>query len=313
MIQDALDFELPVAQLEAKLASIAQPKGGDCDQALELQAAIKATLTDIFSQLEPWQKLALARHPKRPHSIDYINACFEDFDLLAGDRMAHECEAIVGGIATLKGRSVMVIGQQKGRNLEDNLRVNFAMPKPAGYRKVKRLMLLAERYQMPVITLLDSPGADAHVDAELANQSEAIASNMVVMSELKTPIISVVIGEAMSGGAMAMGVADRIAMLEYSVFSVISPEGCAAILWRDAVHAKQAANAMGITADKLADLKLIDEVIKEPLGGAHRDYDLCFKRVKKFLVSTINGLDALDMDDLLSKRYRKWMLPSLEC
>ena len=226
--------------------------------------------------------------------------------------MAHECEAIVGGIATLKGRSVMVIGQQKGRNLEDNLRVNFAMPKPAGYRKVKRLMLLAERYQMPVITLLDSPGADAHVDAELANQSEAIASNMVLMSELKTPIISVVIGEAMSGGAMAMGVADCIAMLEYSVFSVISPEGCAAILWRDAVHAKQAANAMGITADKLADFKLIDEVIKEPLGGAHRDNDLCFKRVKKFLVSTISELDALDMDDLLSKRYRKWMLPSLE-
>ena len=311
-MQDVLDFERPVVDLEEKLALLERPEIKDKAQVAQLRGAIEVALSDIFSKLEPWQKLALARHPKRPHGLDYIHACFDDFDLLAGDRMSGECEAIVGGIATLDQQSVMVIAQQKGRNLEENLRVNFAMPKPCGYRKVKRLLTLAERYGMPVVTLLDSPGADAHVAAELANQSEAIASNMLLMSELKTPILSVVIGEAMSGGAMAMGVCDHISMLEYSVFSVISPEGCAAILWRDAVYAKQAANAMGITAEKLLELKLIDAIISEPLGGAHRAPKLCFTRVRHAISANLSKLNTLELDDLLSRRYHKWMLPSLE-
>ncbi len=312
-MEDLLDFEIPVAALEAELKTLnsAVLNGTESDAVKILRKKIDQALEQTFSNLEPWQKLALARHPKRPHGLDFVHACFDDFDALSGDRYSGECHAIVGGVATLNDKSVMVIAQQKGRNTDENLRVNFGMPKPCGYRKVKRLMQLAQKYAMPVVTFLDSPGADAGVDAELANQSEAIASNMLMMSELRVPIISVVIGEAMSGGAMAMGVADYLFMLEYAVFSVISPEGCAAILWRDAALSKQAANIMGITADALYEKQLIDEIIAEPAGGAHRDYDKCFLQVRNAITPIIDRLYNMDIDDLLSKRYHKWMLPSL--
>ena len=311
-MSEVLAFEEPVALLEEQLAKFeSQGFAHDDPVVVALKNKIDAALQALNKGLDSWHKLALARHPLRPHGYDYIEAIFDDFDPLHGDRMSGECGSVVAGIASFEGSSVMVMAQQKGRDLASNLSVNFGMPKPCAYRKVRRLMLLAQRFNIPIITLLDSPGADAGVQAELANQSEAIAENMLVMSELSVPIITVVVGEAMSGGAMAMGIADRIFMLEHSVFSVISPEGCSAILWRDPAFAKEAASKLGITAQDLLAHGLVDGVIPEPIGGAHRDRDTCFKHVKKAIAEELISLKSLHSDDLLSKRYRKWMLPSL--
>ena len=311
-MSEVLAFEEPVALLEEQLAKFeSQGFAHDDPVVIALKKKIDAALQALNKDLKPWQKLALARHPSRPHGKDYIEAIFDDFDPLYGDRMSGECGSVVAGLASFQGSSVMVLAQQKGHDLASNLSVNFGMPKPCAYRKVKRLLLLAQRFSIPIITLLDSPGADAGVQAEIANQSEAIAENMLVMSELSVPIVTVVVGEAMSGGAMAMGIADRIFMLEHSVFSVISPEGCSAILWRDPAFAKEAASKLGITAQDLLAYGLVDGIISEPIGGAHRDRGLCFQLVKKAIADELITLKALHTDDLLSKRYRKWMLPSL--
>jgi len=264
-------------------------------------------LKSIFSSLTAWQISQLARHPLRPYTLDYIEQIFTDFEELHGDRTYADDAAIVGGIARLDGRPVMVIGQQKGRDTKEKVRRNFGMPRPEGYRKALRLMEMAERFKMPLMTFIDTPGAYPGVGAEERGQSEAIARNLMVMSSLKIPIICTVIGEGGSGGALAIGVGDRILMLQYSTYSVISPEGCASILWKSAEKASDAAEAMGITSARLNELGLIDRVITEPLGGAHRNIADISATLKSSLLETLAELDALSEDDLLANRYQKFM------
>lgn len=312
---DFLDFEQPIAELEDKINSL-QTMGdhSECKFSLDVDDEIRRLqqksieLTEkIFSNLDSWQITKLARHPHRPYTVDYMGYIFTDFDQLSGDRIYGEDEAIVGGLARLDGRPVMVIGHQKGRTTNEKIQRNFGMPSPEGYRKALRLMQMAEQFRVPLITLIDTPGAYPGIGAEERNQAGAIAQNLLALSQIATPVICTIIGEGGSGGALAMAAGDRVNMLQYSIFSVISPEGCAAILWKNPDKAHQAAEAMGITADRLKKLRLIDSVIQEPLGGAHRDPAMMAERLKNQLLLDLSALDKLDEKVLLEKRYKRLM------
>jgi acetyl-CoA carboxylase carboxyl transferase subunit alpha len=304
-----LDFEQPIAELEAKIEQLRFV--GD-DSQINISGEIERlkgnsrTLTKkIFSHLTSWQIAQLARHPQRPYTLDYLDTVFTDFQELHGDRMYADDEAMVGGLARLEGIPVMVIGQQKGRDTRERVQRNYGMPRPEGYRKAMRLMKLAERFALPIITLIDTPGAYPGVGAEERGQSEAIARNLFVMATLKTPLIAVVIGEGGSGGALAIGVGDRLLMLEYGIYSVISPEGCASILWKSADKAEAAAEALGLTAERLAELDLVDEIIKEPLGGAHRDLESMSEALKTTLLKHLTDLQAMPTDKLVELRNKR--------
>ncbi len=304
-----LDFEQPIAELEAKIDEL-KFLGSDTEinigeEIARLKAKSRVLTTSIFANLTPWQITQLARHPQRPYALDYINQMFTDFHELHGDRMYGDDMAIVGGPARLEGRAVMVIGHQKGRDTKERVRRNYGMPKPEGYRKALRLMKLAERFRLPLVTLIDTPGAYPGVGSEERGQSEAIARNLFEMSRLEIPVISTVIGEGGSGGALAVGVCDRLLMLQYGVYSVISPEGCASILWRSADKKELAAEAMGLTADRLDKLGLVDEIVREPLGGAHRDQGVMVETLKEALVRTLGDLQALPLERLLEGRMKR--------
>jgi acetyl-CoA carboxylase carboxyl transferase subunit alpha len=306
-----LDFEQPIAELEAKIEEL-RYVGDDSDVNIgeeigKLQEKSRTLTRTIFGKLTSWQTSKLSRHPMRPYTLDYIDRIFTDFQELHGDRAFADDLAIVGGMARLDGMPVMIIGHQKGRDTKENIRRNFGMPRPEGYRKAMRLMKLAERFRLPVLTFIDTPGAYPGMDAEERGQSEAIARNLFVMADLKTPIVCTVIGEGGSGGALAIGVGDRVMMLEYSTYSVISPEGCASILWKSADKAEEAADAMGITAVKLKDLGLIDQIIREPLGSAHRDIDETARNIKQALVNALQSFEKIGIDQLLDRRYERLM------
>ena len=302
-----LEFEQPIADLEAKIEELRLVGSGSevniSDEIGKLQQKSISLTESIFKDLTPWQISQVSRHPQRPYMLDYIERVFTDFDELHGDRAFADDPAIVGGTARLGDRPVMVIGHQKGRSVKDKVRRNFGMPKPEGYRKALRLMEMAERFRLPILTFIDTPGAFPGIDAEERGQSEAIARNLMVMSKLDTPIIATVIGEGGSGGALAIGVCDHLQMLQYSTYSVISPEGCASILWRSAEKAPEAAQAMGLTANRLHELGIVDQVIDEPLGGAHRDYDQAAERVRASLVANLEALDAHQGEALVQRRY----------
>ena len=306
-----LDFEQPIAELEAKIEELRYVSNDNeiniSEEITRLEAKSKTLTEAIFAKLTSWQIAQLARHPERPYTLDYIERIFTDFDELHGDRSFGDDPAIVGGVARLEDRPVMVIGQQKGRDTREKVRRNFGMPRPEGYRKALRLMQLAERFKMPILTFIDTPGAYPGIDAEERGQSEAIARNLLVMSALKVPIVCTVIGEGGSGGALAIGVGDRILMLQYSTYSVISPEGCASILWKSADKAADAAEIMGITTVRLKKLNLVDTVIKEPLGGAHRNMDETAQRLKQALLDNVDVLSGLGTDALVKKRYERLM------
>ena len=311
MNMNFLEFEQPIAELEAKIEEL-RFVGSDAEiniseEISRLQTKSRELTESIFSKLDAWQVSQLARHPQRPYTLDYIVRMFTDFEELHGDRAFADDLAIVGGIARLDGRPVMVIGQQKGRDTKEKLKRNFAMPRPEGYRKAKRLMEMAERFKMPILTFIDTPGAYPGIDAEERGQSEAIARNLFVMAQLKTPIICTVIGEGGSGGALAIGVGDRLLMLQYGTYSVISPEGCATILWKSADKAQLAAEAMGITSERLKELGLVDQIVNEPLGGAHRDYDAMAASLKAALLENLEVLDNIPLDKLLENRYQRLM------
>ncbi len=304
-----LEFEQPIAELEAKIEEL-RYVGSDneiniSEEISRLQAKSKTLTESIFSSLTSWQVSQLARHPQRPYLLDYIERIFTDFEELHGDRCYADDAAIVGGLARLDNMPVMVIGQQKGRDTKEKLKRNFGMPRPEGYRKALRLMQTAERFKLPVLSFIDTPGAYPGVGAEERGQSEAIARNLFTMSTLKTPVIATVIGEGGSGGALAIGVADRVMMLQYSTYSVISPEGCATILWKSADKAEDAAEAMGITSGRLKELGLIDHIINEPLGGAHRDLDAMAQSIKHALIESIEHLTEMTTDKLLDARYER--------
>jgi acetyl-CoA carboxylase carboxyl transferase subunit alpha len=306
-----LDFEQPIAELEAKIEEL-RYVGSDAEiniseEISRLQNKSKQLTESIFAALTPWQISQLARHPQRAYTLDYIERIFTDFIELHGDRAFADDHAIVSGIARLEGRPVMVIGHQKGRDTNEKVRRNFGMPRPEGYRKALRLMQMAERFKLPILTFIDTPGAYPGVGAEERNQSEAIARNLFVMAELKTPILCTVIGEGGSGGALAIGVGDRLMMLEYATYSVISPEGCASILWKSADRASDAAEAMGITSTRLKELELIDQVVKEPLGGAHRDMDAMAASLKTALLENLEYLDEMSVDKILERRFERLM------
>ena len=306
-----LDFEQPIADLEVKieeLTNVGSEADMDISQEIETLKQKSKRLTEkIFSNLSPWDIVRIARHPLRPHAIDYINEIFSEFDELHGDRHFGDDKAIIGGVARLEGSPVMVIGQEKGRAVKEKVHRNFGMPKPEGYRKALRLMELAERFHMPIITLIDTPGAFPGIDSEERGISEAIAKNLAVMSRLKTPIICVVVGEGSSGGALGIGVGDHLAMLQYSTYFVISPEGCANIIWKSSDYSAEAAKAMGVTSTVLEELNLVDATIQEPLGGAHRDMRQIFASVKVHILDQLNSLSTLTMEDLLDRRYARLM------
>jgi acetyl-CoA carboxylase carboxyl transferase subunit alpha len=307
-----LDFEQPIAELEEKIHELREVGGNDdtinITEEIERLQAKSATLTrSIFSKLSPWQVALLARHPRRPYTLDYIARIFTDFEELHGDRLFGDDPAIVGGVARFDGRAVVVIGHQKGRTTREKIERRFGMSSPEGYRKALRLMRLAERFRMPVFTFIDTPGAYPGVGAEERGQSEAIARNLFVMARLRTPIVCTVIGEGGSGGALALGVGDRVQMLQYSTYSVISPEGCASILWKSAEKAPEAAAAMAITSGRLRELELIDRVVEEPLGGAHRNPEAAAVALRTVLVEALVGLDSLDLDTLVGERYQRLM------
>ncbi|MCW8941956.1 MAG: acetyl-CoA carboxylase carboxyl transferase subunit alpha [Gammaproteobacteria bacterium] len=304
-----LDFEQPIAELEAKIEEL-RYVGDDTevnigDEISKLEEKSRSLTKTIFNKLDAWQTSKLARHPMRPYTLDYIDRIFTDFQELHGDRAFADDAALVGGLARLDGMPVMVLGQQKGRDTKENIRRNFGMPRPEGYRKALRLMKLAERFSIPLITFIDTPGAYPGIGAEERNQSEAIARNLFEMADLKIPIICTVIGEGGSGGALAIGVGDRVMMLEYSTYSVISPEGCASILWKSADKAAEAAEAMGITAAKLKDVGLIDQIIREPLGSAHRDVDETARNIKQALIDSLQKFETMGLEKLLEERYRR--------
>ncbi|MBK6671990.1 MAG: acetyl-CoA carboxylase carboxyltransferase subunit alpha [Proteobacteria bacterium] len=304
-----LDFEQPIAELEAKIEELGHvttdPKVNIAEEVARLQKKSRQLTTTIFAALTPWQITQIARHPRRPYTLDYIQMICTDFTELHGDRMFGDDLAIVGGLARIDGRPVMVIGQQKGRDTKERVRRNYGMPKPEGYRKALRLMHTAQRFGLPVITFIDTPGAYPGVSSEERGQSEAIARNLFEMATLAVPIVSVVIGEGGSGGALAIGVCDRLLMLQYSVYSVISPEGCASILWKSQDKKEAAADAMGLTADRLAQLKLVDEVLGEPLGGAHRDSETMAQSLKSALLRHLESLEKLPVEKLLQDRQRR--------
>ncbi|MDU4249175.1 MULTISPECIES: acetyl-CoA carboxylase carboxyl transferase subunit alpha [Pseudomonas] len=306
-----LDFEQPIADLHAKIEEL-RLVGNDnalniTDEISRLQEKSKALTENIFGNLSSWQIAQLARHPRRPYTLDYIEHIFTEFEELHGDRHFADDAAIVGGVARLEDQPVMIIGHQKGREVREKVRRNFGMPRPEGYRKACRLMEMAERFKMPILTFIDTPGAYPGIDAEERGQSEAIAWNLRVMARLKTPIIATVIGEGGSGGALAIGVCDQLNMLQYSTYAVISPEGCASILWRTAEKAPEAAEAMGITANRLKDLGIVDNVIPEPLGSAHRDPAAMAETIRNSLLGQLDTLNQLSTEELLARRYERLM------
>ena len=306
-----LDFEQPIAELEEKIEELSNVGGSDdlnlAEEVSRLRDKNKALTAKIYADLSPWDIVRVARHPLRPYSLDYIGEIFTEFDELHGDRHFGDDKAIVGGIARLEGQPVMVIGQEKGRSVKDKVLRNFGMPKPEGYRKALRLMELAERYRMPVITLIDTPGAYPGIDSEERGISEAIAQNLAVMSRLRTPIVCVVIGEGSSGGALGIGVGDHLAMLQYSTYFVLSPEGCANIIWKSSEFAPDAAAAMGVTSSTLEELGIVDATIEEPLGGAHRDPEAMAQRIREHLVTQVARLSSQDTEVMLEERYRRLM------
>jgi len=306
-----LDFEQPIAELEVKIDEL-KLVGSDAelnlsDEIQRLQNKSLKLTEKIYAELSPWDIVRVARHPQRPYSLDYIPKLFTEFDELHGDRRFGDDKAIVGGVARLDGRPVMVIGQEKGRTVKDKVARNFGMPKPEGYRKALRLMEMAERFKMPVVTLIDTPGAYPGIDSEERGISEAIAQNLAVMSRLRTPIICTVIGEGSSGGALGIGVGDHLAMLQYSTYFVISPEGCANIIWKSSEFAPEAAAAMGVTSSTLQELGIVDATIPEPLGGAHRNLDVMAERIQAHLITQLDRLTAMDVDEMLEVRYQRLM------
>jgi len=306
-----LDFEQPIAELESKIEELRFVQD---DSALDISEEIKRLtrksqkLTgDIYAKLSSWQISQVARHPQRPYTLDYISGLFTDFQELHGDRGFADDPAIVGGIARFNGEPVMIIGHQKGRDVKERQYRNFGMPRPEGYRKALRLMRMAEKFQIPILTFIDTPGAYPGIGAEERGQSEAIARNLYVMSELRTPVICTIIGEGGSGGALAIGVGDRTLILQYSTYSVISPEGCASILWKSADKASVAAETLGITAERLLSLELVDKIVPEPLGGAHRDWDGMYTNIRKALADTLAEVRHQPLDALLNTRYQRLM------
>jgi len=306
-----LSFEQPIAELRGKIEEL-RLVGSDAEinineEISRLEAKSRELTETVFKNLTAWQITQLARHPLRPHTLDYIKRVFTDFDELHGDRVFHDDTAIVGGVARLDGRPIMIIGQQKGRDTREKVRRNFGMAHPEGYRRALRLMKLAERFNMPVITFIDTPGAYPGIGAEARGQRGAIAENLLIMAHLKTPIICVIIGEGCSGGALGIGVGDTMLMLQYSYYATISPEGCASILWRSAEKAPEAADVMGITAQRLLSLNLIDQIVPEPLGGAHRNVDEMAGNLKTALIDNLAALSRLPIPTLLEQRYQRLM------
>lgn len=306
-----LDFEQPIADLENKIESLRatrdESKVDISEEIGRLEEKNQALTKEIYSKLSAWQISQVARHPQRPYTLDYINGIFTDFEELHGDRAFADDPAIVGGLARFEGEPVMVIGHQKGRDVRERQRRNFGMPRPEGYRKALRLYRLAEKFGIPIVTLIDTPGAYPGIGAEERGQSEAIARNLYVMSELKTPIIGIIIGEGGSGGALALGVVDHLMMLQYSTYSVISPEGCASILWKSAEKASEAAETLAITSSRLKSFGLIDRVVNEPLGGAHRSYETMMQSLKSSLKEELAKLKSKSMEDLLATRIDRLM------
>jgi acetyl-CoA carboxylase carboxyl transferase subunit alpha len=305
-----LDFEQPIAELEAKIEEL-RFVGDDSEinineEVQRLREKSESLTKNIFSKLSAWQVAQVARHPSRPYTLDYLANIAPDFQELHGDRMYADDSAIVGGVGRVDGRAVVFVGHQKGRDTKDRVRRNYGMPKPEGYRKAQRLMRLAEKFKLPVVTFIDTPGAYPGVGAEERGQSEAIASSLYLMAGLRTPILSVVIGEGGSGGALAIGVGDRLLMLQYGIYSVISPEGCASILWKSADKAQDAAEAMRITADALSEFGLVDEVLEEPLGGAHRNPNAMAEVIRNALIRNLDELDQLTPEQLLENRQRRF-------
>jgi acetyl-CoA carboxylase carboxyl transferase subunit alpha len=304
-----LDFEQPIADLESKIQELRNASTGPAvnvdAEVHALQDKLRIRTAQIFRDLSPWQVSQLARHPARPYTLDYIRVFCDEFQELAGDRAFSDDKAIVGGLGRIDGRAVVIIGHQKGRDTKSKIARNFGMPRPEGYRKALRLMKLAERFKLPLLTFIDTPGAYPGVGAEERGQSEAIARNLLEMAELKIPIICTVIGEGGSGGALAVGVGDRTIMLEYSTYSVISPEGCASILWKSADKAKDAAEQLGLTAKRLHGLGLVDKVVREPIGGAHRNPRQMATRLKAVLLNELDALEQLPVDELLERRYAR--------
>ncbi|MDX2415872.1 MAG: acetyl-CoA carboxylase carboxyltransferase subunit alpha [Xanthomonadales bacterium] len=309
MNSNYLEFEQPIAELQAKideLRNVGSDNAINLDEEIQrLQSKMRQKLASIFKDLTPWQISQLSRHPLRPYTLDYIDFLFEEFHELHGDRAFADDHAIVGGLARFRGRGIVVIGQQKGRDTKAKVFRNFGMARPEGYRKALRLMKMAERFRLPVITFIDTPGAYPGVGAEERGQSEAIATNLKYMSRLPVPIICTIIGEGGSGGALAIGVGDRVNILQYSTYSVISPEGCASILWNDAALAQDAASALGITSDRLLQLGLVDEVIPEPLGGAHKDLEKVATKVGDCVAAQLEELDGMTTEALLDERYQR--------
>ena len=306
-----LDFEKPIADLKAKIDALRSSEAGSAVDIKEEIAKLerkRVELTEkVFANLNDWQIIKVSRHPSRPYTLDYIDLIFDEYEPLHGDRSFADDDALVGGIAKIGNQPVMVMGQQKGRTTKEKVKRNFGMAHPEGYRKAKRLLQLAEKFSLPVVTLIDTPGAYPGVNAEARGQSEAIARNLQIMAQLKVPIISVVIGEGCSGGALGIGVGDKMLMMQYSYFATISPEGCASILWKDAAKAPDAAKIMGITPERLLELKIIDEIIPEPLGGAHRDPKAAAQSLKSVLLRYISDLGNKPVTTLVSERYDRLM------
>ncbi len=306
-----IDFERPIAELQAKIEELRLIEGDSSinigEEIERLRSKSEDLTRSIFSKLTPWQISKIARHPQRPYTLDYIERMLTGFVELHGDRQFADDAAIVGGIGRLGARSVMVVGHQKGRTTKENIHRSFGMPRPEGYRKALRLFQIAERFRMPVITFIDTPGAWPGIGAEERGQAEAIARNLYAMTALETPVVCTVIGEGGSGGALAIGVADNVIMLQYSTYSVISPEGCASILWKKSERAPDAAQAMGITSDRIHALGLVDRIVKEPLGGAHRDPDTMARSLRNAIVDELDRLDTMDIDSLRNRRYERLM------
>ena len=309
-MEQHLDFEQPIytclEKIEELKKIIPEPENLHEEIAI-LEKQSKKETERIYSSLSPWQKVLVARHPNRPHTIDYLANVFDGFEEIHGDRLSDDDRAIIGGFAFLNNYPVVVIGHEKGRETEDRVARNFGMPHPSGFRKANRLMKLAEKFSLPVITLIDTPGAYPGVKAEYSGQHEAIAKSLEVMSDLKTPIVNLVIGEGGSGGGFGIGLADTIGMLEYSIYSVASPEACASILWRTAENAEQAADALKLDADNLVKLNIIDSIVKEPMGGAHRNHEETYVNVKEYFLSELNELSKYSIEDLTAKRYNKFI------
>ncbi|MEK9779893.1 MAG: acetyl-CoA carboxylase carboxyltransferase subunit alpha [Gammaproteobacteria bacterium] len=307
-IKKYLDFEKPIQEVADKILALQSVSSENPDinsQIVKLEEELSAVTKKIYNKLSIWQIVQVARHPERPHTLDYIKRIFSDFDELHGDRQFGDDQSIVGGICYLDQTPVMVIGHEKGRDTEEKLRRNFGMPQPEGYRKAKRLMKLAEQFSLPIINFIDTAGAYPGIEGEERGQNEAIASNLALLSEIKTPVIAIVTGEGGSGGALAISVGDHLSMLEYSTYSVASPEACASIIWRSSEKAPDAAEAMKVSSKELLKLNIIDEIIKEPLGGAHRDYDLMSSEIKKSILKSLKQLQSMPMKELLKRRYSR--------